>query len=871
MRQILLNSSGAVIARMPRPKVEAGCVLVRTRYSLISTGTELAALRPQPVAPGENQILSRARLAITYLGLAAKHPRLAVNRVLQISSNVISATFPKRADIAQSITLEQGSLIWEKVLAKEFKPTDAGLQLVTDLSDFGYQAISNPIPITPGMTPIIEINGEVLVGEINIGMLSGDRKDWLGSRSYGEGQISDELIFDCGDSEKFVLVISSTDSKVESILRLANLQVKMAPAIEDGLPQTELNDQGWNVGYSLSGEVVAVGDGVQDFSVGDLVACAGAGKANHADYVSVPVNLVCHVPLGCDLRLAATTTVGAIALQGVRRATPQIGETVCVIGLGLIGQMTAQILQANGIRVIGFDLNQHRLQKALDLGMFAGSSSLDQFRLLTRDLTGGMGCDQVLITAATKSEEPINLSMELVRQKGVVVIVGDIGLNVKREIFYKKEVDLRMSTSYGPGRYDRQYEEKGHDYPYSYVRWTLNRNMGAYMDLIAREKLKLTSLIDKEINVGNAKEAYKELANIQENGPLGVLIHYPDDLSLPPQLTEPTSITLRGFRKSPQGVINYALIGMGAFGTSMIVPMLGKLKAGFFLKALVSRNATAAGNYVRANQVEIFSTDINDVLKNDDISLVVIATRHYEHANLVTAALMAGKDVFVEKPLAVNWEQLEKITTTYASLEQKPLLMVGFNRRFSPALQILDELLLKRSSPLIISYRLNGGYIPLDHWIQTEDGAGRNIGEACHMYDVFRFLAKSKPVNIVAAAIDPKEMPYLKSDNFCATIKYGDGSVGNLVYCALGPKKGMSKERIEIFCDGEAYIVDDFKSLVRASTSEVLWCSDEPQKGHLQQFERVVCTISENASPPIDFDQIVETTAVSLYINDLIT
>lgn len=868
MRQILLNSQGAVVARMPRPVAEPGSVLVRVRYSLISTGTEIASLRPQPGAG--TPLVSAPRTALSYLRKAVRNPAKARQRLAQIARRAIAEAMPRPAPAAPRPAVDAGDIRWEQGGARELALRDGALHLVTDDSEFGYQALSQEIAVPEGAVPVVEIEGSIDEGSVSIGLLSANRAAWIGSRTFQAGPVQDRLAFPASGSAAVTVVVANAGSRQRARLRLAKVHVVMAPAVEDGLPQSELDQQGWNVGYSAAGEVVAVGAGVIDIAVGDLVACAGAGKANHADYVAVPRNLVCRVPRGCDLRWAATTTVGTIALQGVRRAQPQLGETACVLGLGLIGQITVQLLRANGVRVLGLDLDAERVAKARALGMEGGASDAEAFKRLVRDETGGRGADQVLATAATKSDAVINLAMDAVRAKGRVVIVGDIGLAVKRDVFYRKEVDLVMSTSYGPGRYDRGYEEEGRDYPFGYVRWTLNRNMQAYLDLVAAGRVTIEPLIERVVPVDEAPQAYKALAEGEDRLPLGVLLAYPDDPRALPEPADASRITLRGHRRTREGAIRYALVGAGAFGTAMLVPQMAKRPERFFLRAVVSRNATAAGNFARANQVEILSTDLDAVLADPGIDLVVIATRHHEHADQAIRALRAGKHVFVEKPLAISWEELERVAATHAALAEPPLLMVGFNRRFSPALQQLAAALAGRRSPLMISYRLNGGYIAPDHWVQGPQGAGRNIGEACHMYDVFRFLAGAPLASVSAAAIDPRTLPYLRNDNFCATLTYEDGSVGNLVYTALGPRQGLPKERIEVFCDGEAYVVDDFRSLTRASDGQVLWRADEADKGHYEELSRFGDAIATGGEAPIALDEIMETTAAALEIEALL-
>jgi len=739
-----MNMSGVTVARMPRPVVQPGTVLIRVHYSLVSVGTEVAPLRPASVAapdtPAIERGLDRARLLRHYFRASLRDPRKAARRLSQILEYRLSRA---RQTAAASV----------------------------------------------GAAPSVPV-------------------------------------------------------------------------------ASDLNAQGWGIGYSAAGEVVAVGEGIHDLAAGDLVAAAGAGQANHADYVNVPRNLVCRVPPGCPLKHAASATVGAIALQGLRRAAPQLGERVAVVGLGLIGQITIQLLKTAGCRVIGLDTDPERVKRALALGLDAGATDADGCKALVRDLTGGFGVDRTLITAATKSNTVINLAMELTRAKGTVVIVGDVGLGVDRSVFYRKEIDLLMSTSYGPGRYDATYEAEGRDYPFAYVRWTLNRNMQTYLELIANGRMNFDALIDRVVPIDAAPATYAELAKADDALPLGVLIHYPDQQETQ---DEPARVTLRGHRESPGERINYALVGAGAFGTAMLVPQMKKRADRYFLRGIVSRTGTQGSNFARDNQVEVLTSDLDAVLNDPGFQLVVIATRHHEHADQVVRSLAAGKHVFVEKPLAISWEELERVVSVHSATVGEPLVMVGFNRRFSPALQMLKERLSGRRSPLMIQYRLNAGYIALDHWVHGVHGGGRNVGEACHMYDVFRFLAGAPVRSVEASGIDPHELPYARNDNFAATITYEDGTVASLVYTALGPKSGLGKEYITVFCDGEAFIVDDFKKLTKASDGSVLWQSGEPDKGHFEELSRFGDAIATGGTAPIPFAEIVETSAVALQIEDLLS
>ena len=748
-----MNMSGVVVARMPRPAVQPGHVLIRVRYSLVSVGTEIAPLKatsaPAADAPTIEHIehnLNRIRQLRHYARASVRNPRKAVRRLLQIA---------------------------------ERRLTSAG------------QAPPPPVPSASG----------------------------------------------------------------------APLPSPAPP------PPSDMNAQGWAIGYSVAGEVVTVGDGIADIAAGDLVAAAGAGQANHADYVVVPRNLVCRVPSGCELTQAASATLGSIALQGVRRTAPQLGERVAVLGLGLIGQITVQLLKAAGCSVIGLDLDSARVERALGLGLDAGAADVDAMKALVRDITGGRGVDATLMTAATKSNSVINLAMELTRAKGKVVIVGDVGLNVDRAVFYRKEIDLLISTSYGPGRYDPAYEAEGRDYPFAYVRWTENRNMESYLELIARGRMNFATLVDRVVRIEQAPAVYDEL--IKASGasgplPLGVIIEYPDDA---PE-TE-ARVTLRGHREAPPGRINYALVGAGAFGTAMLVPQMAKRADRYFLRGVVTRSGVQGSNFARNNQVEVLASELGAVLGDPGFHLVVIATRHHEHSDQVVAALEAGKHVFVEKPLAISWDGLERVADSYARLAAPPLLMVGFNRRFSPALQLVKQHTQARRAPLMIQYRLNAGYIPLDHWVHGTQGGGRNVGEACHMYDVFRFLAGAPVRSIDAVSIDPHGLAYNRNDNFSATLSYEDGTIATLLYSALGPK-GLPKEHITVFCDGEAYVVDDFRALTKGSDGSTLWHSGEADKGHFEELSRFGDAIAAGAGSPIPFDELIETTAVSLQIEDLI-
>jgi len=869
MRQVLLNSSGAVVARMPRPALTPGTVLVRTRYSLISAGTELAALAPPPPDSG---LGSRPEVALSaaraLLGKAIADPRKAGRRVATLVTDRVRAALPATARLPTTVVFDD--LIWQTCGRATCRSTSGAVEVVTDADTGAYQVMSQALAVPEGHVPVLEFSGVAAGGRASIGLLDAARAGWLGTAMVGPGPFEERLVWDPkGSAEVTVVLANAGDAGVRVTLDRARVEV--VPADGDTGALDELDQQGWNVGYSLAGEVVAVGAGVTDLAPGDRVACAGAGDANHADFVCVPRNLVCPVPDECQLTDAATTTVGAIALQGVRRAGPQLGEHVCVLGLGLIGQITMQLLRAAGCRVTGMDLDSGRVDRAIALGMDAGCTDPAELVRIVADATSGHGSDRTLITAAARSDDLINLAMEVTRAKGTVVIVGDVGLGVKRPAFYRKEIDLLMSTSYGPGRYDARYEREGLDYPYGYVRWTLNRNMASYLDLVKSGRVNVAALIDRVADVGEAHEVYRSLTGQDANKPLGVLLAYPDAGPLAEAGTgASTRIAIRGARPARPGPARYALVGAGGFAIGMLLPQMKKLPDRFALGAVVSSDTTRGGNLARNERAPVFTTELEQVLDDPAIDLVVIATRHLLHAPQVAASLAAGKHVFVEKPLAITWDQLDQVLTAHQTAPGDPIVMVGFNRRFSPALLALAAELTARRNPLVVNYRVNAGYLPPDHWVQGAEGGGRNLGEACHMYDVFRFLTGVPAASVVATSISPTAGRYLRNDNFSATIGYQDGSVANLVYTSLGPREGLAKERIEVFCDGQAWIVDDFRNLTRAGDGRVLWESTTTDKGHLEELSRMGEAIAAGSGLPVPFRDLAETSALALHIEDLL-
>ncbi len=549
------------------------------------------------------------------------------------------------------------------------------------------------------------------------------------------------------------------------------------------------------VGYSAAGSVIAVGEGVSGFSIGDRVAVAGAQCAFHAEVLRIPVNLAAPIPDDVGFDAASTVALGAIALQGIRRAQPTLGETFVVVGLGFLGQLTVQMLRANGVKVIALDPDAGRLAQAVS----AGALGLDPAGVAEAQvarLTGGIGADGVIVTAATASDEVIATAFRMCRKKARVVLVGDVGLDIDRNDIYVKELDFLVSTSYGPGRYDARYEEEGLDYPVSQVRWTESRNMAAYLDLLASGGVTLDGFLDSRFPVDDAPAAYAALAG--ERRPMLTLLDY----SGGPAPSHAVTFSTRAAAKT--GAIRLAVVGAGDFAIAMHLPLIQAMPQ-FHLSAIVNRTGHKAAAAAKRFGADAALADFDAVLADPAIDAVLLCTRHDLHAAQALAALRAGKHVLVEKPLALTRAELAEIRAFMEQAGDKaPVLLCGFNRRFSPFIAPVADAIKARSNPLIVNYRMNAGYIPADHWVHGAQGGGRNIGEACHIYDLFTALTGARIKSVSATALDPRTEFYRADDNFVATIGFEDGSVASLTYTALGNTK-YSKEKMELYSDGVVF------------------------------------------------------------------
>ena len=635
-------------------------------------------------------------------------------------------------------------------------------------------------------------------------------------------------------------------------------------------------------GYACSGIIVQVGEGVTSFLPGDRVACAGAGVANHAEIVLVPTNLAAKVPQGCDLREAASATLGSIAMQGVRRADPRLGEFVAVVGLGLLGQITAQLLKAAGCRVIGFDLDPRRVEIAKQVGidLVFVSDEVDIEKEI-RHLTSDHGVDSTIIAAASQSDAVVQLAMQITRKKGRVVVVGAVGLGLKRSPFYEKELDFLISSSYGPGRYDHSYEKKGLDYPYAYVRWTENRNMAEYLRLMAEGKIQLTGILEREFEVANVSQAYEEL-NQGQDKPLGVLLSYgidQDHVKLAKKLA--TKVRIRTPRSSDK--IKIAIIGAGNFARGMHLPNLQTLSDVYQIKAVVCATGSNAMDVANEYDADYGSTKLQDVLDDGEVDALLISTRHNLHAEQTVAGLQAGKHILCEKPLALNREQLDSILKCYGSSLSEfeagdsnidamslPFLMVGYNRRFAPASVGLRKQIQGNRTPKMILYRVNAGYLPLDHWAQTDEGGGRILGEACHMLDFFQYVMGDTKLDQFQATSIVTDLEHLTSkDNFTATLRYLDGSIATLIYTSLG-SDDLAKENVETYADGKTYVLDDYKEL-RVYGAKGGWRSGKQDKGHLEMM-RVFARVLNGVEPmPTPLEDLIETTLLSIRIDEMLS
>ncbi len=610
-------------------------------------------------------------------------------------------------------------------------------------------------------------------------------------------------------------------------------------------------DQPMALGYSSAGTIVALGDDMQGFHVGQRVACAGGGYAVHAEYAVVPRNLLATLPDCVDFESAAFTTLGAIALHGFRLAETQVGDRVAVIGLGLLGLLTVQIAAAAGCRVLGIDINPARVALAAQFGIQARLR--DQAVEAAQAFTANRGADAVLICADTPSADPVELAGVIARDRARVVAIGAVGLQIPRKIYYEKELSFINSRSYGPGRYDSGYEENGKDYPIGYVRWTEGRNLEAIVELIANGKLHIAPLVSHRFSIKQAPEAYEIITGKRKEPFLGVVLTYPVDKL---EYSKVVRFNVQTFQ--PANVITLGVLGAGLFANSTLLPAIKKIKD-VELVGIASAGGLHAQHSGNKFGFAYATSNEEEILNDANINTVAILTRHDTHAELVVKALQAGKHVFVEKPLAVNSDQLSVISEQLLVTDHW-LLMTGFNRRFAPLAQLLHSSLVTRHEPLFVHYRVNAGYIPLNHWNHDPaQGGGRIIGEGCHFVDFITFLIGAVPVSVTAHGL-PDNGKY-REDNVSMTFTFPDGSIGVVDYIANGDKS-FPKERVEVFCGGRVAVLDDFRALemVRDGRRKVVKSALRQDKGHFGEWQAFVKAIREGGQPPIPYEQLIGVT-----------
>jgi predicted dehydrogenase/threonine dehydrogenase-like Zn-dependent dehydrogenase len=634
-------------------------------------------------------------------------------------------------------------------------------------------------------------------------------------------------------------------------------------------------DQPQSPGYSSAGTVLAVGEGVTDIQVGDRVSCAGAGYAVHAEVGCIPRLLLARIPgresaaaEQVPFEHAAFATLGAVALHGIRTAEVKLGDLVGVVGAGLLGQLTLQLLKAAGCRVAALDIDPARAHLAQQMGADAAATSASAFREHCLEMSRGAGLDAVLITAETPSSDPVNLAGAVARDRAVIVAVGTVGMAIERKVFYDKELDFRISRSYGPGRYDAAYEQQGRDYPIGYVRWTETRNMEAFVRFLAEGKVHLGPLITHRYPIERAREAYDLITGRSGEAFLGVVIAY----SGSPPSSQALHLLPNPAPPVPQpavGTTSVGVLGAGSFASAILIPSI-QASASTVLVRICAATGAHAEHAARKFAFRSATTAESEVLHDPEINTVVVATRHHLHARQVMAALAAGKNVFCEKPLCLREEELRQIVAASLATgsSPSPRWMVGFNRRFAPMTVAMKDFLASVSEPLALQYRINAGFLPPDHWVNSRDqGGGRILGEVCHFVDLLMFLAGAPIVEVGARALG--DSGRYSGDNVLVALRFANGSQGSVSYVANGDRS-FSKERIEVFGGGSTAVLDDFRQLelVRDGHRRVLRSRWKQDKGHRAEWAAFERSLVAGAPPAIALSEMVCSTLATFKIEE---
>lgn len=652
-------------------------------------------------------------------------------------------------------------------------------------------------------------------------------------------------------TEKQLMDLAKASLAGKALARPDLVRQVLRTAKRDGLQATAEKvfaklDQPIPLGYSIAGRVLEVGRGLTGYAPGDRVACAGAGFANHAELNAVPKNLCVRIPEGVSDEQASFVTLGAIALQGVRQAQPTLGERVVVMGLGLIGLLSVQLLKANGCRVLGFDPNPDRAALARELGADVAIST--GIEAAVADFTAQSGADAVVLTASAKSSNPLNTAGEISRLKGRVVVVGLVGMMLDRDVFYKRELDLRFSMSYGPGRHDPDYEIAGQDYPLSYVRWTEQRNMESFLDLIAEGKVTPEKLVTHRFEIAKADEAYELMSSGTPH--MAMLLGYPKTVENPIR-----RVFERAAAPANSG-LRLGFVGLGNYAKSTLLPAIRRIKWAQ-LGAVATSTGISAGAAGDKHGFATIATDADSVIRSDAVDVVFIATRHDSHAAYAEQALAAGKHVFVEKPLALDLDGLDRVVA--AANAGSAQLMVGFNRRFAPMAVQAKSALEKVAGPKVMLYRVNAGAIPADSWINREEGGGRIIGEVCHFIDTLAYLSGSLPVQVQAVTLDGY------GDAVSTLIRFADGSTGTIVYSSVGDPS-VGKEYLEVLASGIVVQLDDFIRLTITRGGKAKTSKGNQDKGQKAMIAAFLLALRDGTSSPIPLSEMIAVTEATFAI-----
>jgi predicted dehydrogenase/threonine dehydrogenase-like Zn-dependent dehydrogenase len=627
-------------------------------------------------------------------------------------------------------------------------------------------------------------------------------------------------------------------------------------------------DQPTALGYSTAGVVVEVGRNVHGFSPGDRVACIGAGYASHAEYIKIPEKLCCRIPDGVTFEEASFGMLGIIALNGIRLARLTFGEFVAVLGLGLLGLLSVQILKAYGCRVIGMDLDPAKIDLASRLGADVVATE-PEFKKSCEVFSEGHGVDAVILTVASHSDAPVHAAVDVCRFGGRVVCVGVVDIHPSRNEMWHKEVEIVVSRAGGPGTFDPLYENKGIDFPMGFVRWTENRNLAEFLRLIGGRKVDVRSLISHRFSLEKAEAVYGDILENRGGPYIGVVLEYPnagrgveaigDRLIRDAKAVSDTSL-IKGAK------ISLGVIGAGLYGKALLLPALKKIP-NFDLRTLAAASSANASHTAKKYSFSQCTTDYRQILDDRDVQAVVILTPHSLHARMVVEALKEGKHVFVEKPLCVTEGELAEIRQAYGEGDGR-LLMVGYNRRFSSHAAKMEMALTKRQDPMVIHYRVNAGFVPADHWVHSEaEGGGRIIGEVCHFVDFMQFMTKSHPVRVYAERVSGNNNSTVNSDNVVITLKFADGSVGDITYAASGDK-AFSREQIEIFSEGMTIVSSDFKqTLIYRDGKKHSFKTMGQEMGYREELQHFCDVITGKVTPQLTAEEVFYSTQTVFSIN----